>query len=108
MSIQTPAEIEAMFRLTDGKTVVYGGVTTYGHREAAAFYAGDDPRVTGTEDVVTVARGLLPNLKKHGPIVVDDEALQVNDFYDTEEEGAYYTAIILGARDPRNRKHRGA
>jgi hypothetical protein len=108
VSIQTPAEIETMFRLTDGVAVIYGGVTTYGHRESAAFYAGEDPRVMGTADVVHVARGILPALTKHGSITVGGEALQVNDFFETEEEGAYYTAIVLGSRDRRNRKHRGA
>ena len=105
--MQTAAEIETMFRYTGGVTVAYGGVTTYGHRESAAFYADDEPRVAGTEDVVHVARGLLPALKRHASITVDGEALQVNDFYDTEEEGAAYTAIVLGSRDPRNRTHRG-
>jgi hypothetical protein len=74
----TPQMVEAMIKASGGVPVVVGAVSTWGHRDTF-----DEPMDNGgaeamvTQDVITVATGILPALSHRAAISVNGENLVV-------------------------------
>lgn len=69
-----------MIQDTGGVPVVYGGISTWGHRDVATEVAlQDGAEVVVTQDVVRVATGILAALAELQPITVDGEQLKVGE-----------------------------
>ena len=96
MALQTAAQVESMIKVTGGDTVVFGGVTTYGHVDYS-----DEETLEGGE-VVTIARvrtvliatGILSSIDRGETIVVDGTTYVIND-HRTESDGLE-TRLWLG------------
>ena len=96
MALQTAAEVEAMIEDTGGDTVVFGGVTTYGHVDYVdeEILEGGELMTIGRVRSVLVATGILPNLDRGTTIVVDGTTYVITD-HRVENDGAE-TRLWLG------------
>ena len=96
MALQTAAEVEAMIEDTGGDTVVFGGVTTYGHVDYV------DEEILEDSQLVTIARartvliatGILSGIDRDETIVVDGTTYVITD-HRVENDGAE-TRLWLG------------
>ena len=81
MALQTAAEIEATIEATGGETVVFGGVTTYGHVDYGDEEALEDGQVMTIVRVrtVLVATGILSSVDRGETIVVDGTTYVITD-----------------------------
>lgn len=77
----TSAELEQMIRATGGVAVVYGGTTTYGHRELVGeVVLQDGAEVEAEIDTVRVATGILSGLAQGAAITVGGESLVIGEY----------------------------
>ena len=96
MTLQTAAEVEAMIEDTGGDTVVFGGVTTYGHVDYVdeEILEGGELATVVRVRTVLVATGILPNLDRDTTIVVGGTMYVITD-HRVENDGAE-TRLWLG------------
>ena len=76
------AELESIFQATGGVTVVFGGVTTYGHYrdpDVGLLAAVGGFEVIGTDLTVVVSQGMLSGLEIGSTVVVDGTSYAVRD-----------------------------
>lgn len=110
MALHSPADVEAMIKVTGGETVTYGGATTYGHFEhqPAEVFAGDGRGVITVGPRVVIADCRLPDIGTDPDsgtvsgvgedIVVDDVAWTISDVLPGESPGE----IMLELTNPRS------
>ena len=96
MALQTAAEVEAMIEDTGGDTVVFGGVTTYGHVDYVdeEILEGGELMTIGRVRSVLVATGILANIARDETIVVGGTTYVITD-HRVENDGAE-TRLWLG------------
>lgn len=103
---ETPATIEQDIRHLGGVAVVFGSQETWGLLETRVEQSFDAPDVSVSRTVLTVATGVLTGLAQSKAITAAGEPYEILSA-DRTNDGAE-TEITLRARNPRNRKHRGA
>ena len=95
MALQTPAQIEAMIKATGGETVVFGGVTTYGHVDYLDEEMLDGQLVTiGRVRTLLIATGILSSIDRGETIIVDGTTYKIID-HRAESDGLE-TRLWLG------------
>ncbi len=96
MPLWTAADIEDDIKLTGGDTVVFGGVTTYGHVDYLDEEVLEDGQLVTIARVRTVliATGILSSIDRGETIVVDGTTYVITD-HRTENDGLE-TRLSLG------------
>lgn len=96
MALQTAAQIEAMIKATGGETVVFGGVTTYGHVDYLDEEVLEDGQLVTIARVRTVliATGILSKFDRGSTITVAGTRYVITD-HRAESDGLE-TRLWLG------------
>ena len=96
MALQTAAQVEAMIKATGGDSVVFGGVSTYGHVDYGDEEILEDGQLATIARVRTVliATGILSSIDRGETIVVGGTTYVITD-HRTESDGLE-TRLSLG------------
>ena len=96
MALHSSAQIEAMIKATGGETVLFGGVTTYGHVDYLDEEVLEDGQLVTIARVRTllIATGILSSIDRGETIVVDGTTYVITD-HRTENDGLE-TRLSLG------------